>query len=169
MKIIQVVGYKNSGKTTLVCELVKDLTKSGLRAGTLKHDAHDFEPDVPGTDTWQHRQAGAHITAITSPARTAWVQEQATPLEDLIENIREHTLDYLIIEGFKLAAYPKAVLLKDEQDIDLLSLTNVIAVVLREPNESLQSEAKKRAIPVFIQPTPFSALPLIEYLIEIQG
>lgn len=152
MKIIQVVGYKNSGKTTLVCELVKELSSSGFRVGTLKHDAHEFEPDVPGTDTWQHRQAGAHITAITSPSRTAWFQEQTTPLEDLITNMREHTLDFLIIEGFKSASYPKAILLRNEQDIDLLSLTNIIAIILREPNDHIQSEAETREIPVFIQP-----------------
>ena len=65
MVIIQVVGYKNSGKTTLVSELVRTLTSEGYRVGTLKHDAHDFEPDIPGKDTWQHRKAGAQVTAIT--------------------------------------------------------------------------------------------------------
>ncbi|WP_373229370.1 molybdopterin-guanine dinucleotide biosynthesis protein B [Cohnella sp.] len=167
MKIFQVVGYKNAGKTTLVCEIVRELTNKGLRVGTVKHDVHDFEPDVTGTDTWQHRQAGAHITAITSPSRTAWVQEQSTPLEELVSDIREHALDYLIIEGFKSAAYPKVVLLRNEQDNVLLSLTNIIAVIVREPNDSLQAQAKALAIPVFIQPDPVSSLSFIQYLIGL--
>jgi molybdopterin-guanine dinucleotide biosynthesis protein B len=167
MKVIQVVGYKNAGKTTLVSQLVRELTARGQRVGTLKHDAHDFEPDVPDTDTWQHRQAGAHITAITSPSRTAWVQERTTAIEDLILSMQQHALDYLVIEGFKSASYPKAVLLRNEQDLELLSLTNVVAVLLREPNNSLQSQAEARSIPLFIQTDLLTDTAVIHYLLGL--
>jgi molybdopterin-guanine dinucleotide biosynthesis protein B len=165
MKIIQFVGYKNSGKTTLVCEIVRELTSQNKRVGTLKSDAHDLDPDTPGKDTWQHRQAGAHITAMTSPSRTAWVQEQPTPLDELVSSMENHFLDALIIEGFKSAAYPKIVIFRTEQDVDLLSLPNILAAVIREPNEVIQSQAEARSIPVFIQPDLHSFSPLIRYLV----
>lgn len=165
MRIMQVVGYKNAGKTTLTCELVRELNVQGYRVGTLKHDAHDFEPDVPGTDTWQHRQAGAQITAITSRARTAWVQEQSTPLDQLIAQMGEHALDYLIIEGFKSAIYPKLALIRSEEDIDLLSLPNVIAAVLREPAPMIiEAAVIARHIPLFIQPSKQLSSSLLSFI-----
>jgi molybdopterin-guanine dinucleotide biosynthesis protein B len=166
MRIIQVVGYKNAGKTALACELVRELTSQGLRVGTLKHDAHDFEPDIPGKDTWQHRQAGAHVTAITSPSRTAWVQEQPSSLKQLVAEMANHALDYLIIEGFKSADYPKIVLIRGEQDEELLSLPNVIAAAIREPNKSIESTAKAQAIPLFVQPDIDSLIPMIAFVLS---
>jgi molybdopterin-guanine dinucleotide biosynthesis protein B len=164
MRIVQVVGYKNAGKTRLACELVRELTSHGLRVGTLKHDAHDFEPDIPGKDTWQHRQAGAHITAITSPSRTAWVQEEPTSLDDLVAKMAKLSLDYLIIEGFKSAAYPKIVLLQGELDENLLTLPHVIAVAIREPSNNIERAAAAQAIPLFFHPDIHSFAPIAAYV-----
>lgn len=164
MRIIQIVGYKNSGKTTLTCELVRELAKQGRRVGTLKHDAHDFEPDVPGKDTWKHRQAGAHITAITSPSRTAWVQEQAMPIERLVSQMESQSVDFLLIEGFKTASYPKIVLLRSEEDAELLDLPNIISVVVRESNENIEEMTNNRTVPLFVQRDILSFGPLVEYV-----
>ena len=43
---------KNSGKTTLICRLLEIFKDKGLKVAVLKHDGHDFVPDVPGTDTY---------------------------------------------------------------------------------------------------------------------
>ncbi|WP_240702781.1 molybdopterin-guanine dinucleotide biosynthesis protein B [Cohnella luojiensis] len=169
MHIIQIVGFKNAGKTTLTCELVRMLAAEGYRVGTLKHDAHDFEPDVPGKDTWQHRQAGAHVTAITSPSRTAWIQEQTTPVDELVSRMESHSLDYLIVEGFKSAPYPKIVLLRSEEDCMLLNLPNVIAACYREPNLLIETEAEACHIPIFLQPDIHSFAPLFQYLLPHLG
>jgi molybdopterin-guanine dinucleotide biosynthesis protein B len=166
VRIIQVVGYKNAGKTTLMCTLVQGLTSQGLRVGTLKHDAHDFEPDIPGKDTWKHRQAGAHVTAMTSPSRTAWVQEQPTSLGQLVAQMAIHDLDYLIIEGFKSAEYPKIVLIRGEQDAELLSLPNVIAAAIREPNITIESAVKAQAIPLFVHQDIDSINPMTDFVRE---
>jgi len=165
MQIIQVVGYKNAGKTTLTCELIRMLASEGYRVGTLKHDAHDFEPELPGKDTWQHRQAGAQITAITSPTCTAWVQRQSTPLDQLVSQMAAHALDYLIIEGFKSASYPKIVLLRNEEDADLLALPSIMAAITRVPNPYIESLAELRNIPVFIKPDrDFDVTPVLSYI-----
>jgi molybdopterin-guanine dinucleotide biosynthesis protein B len=68
---IHIVGCKNSGKTTLVCELVSELTRRGLRVGTVKHTHHRHELDTPGKDSWRHRDAGAAAVGILSPGMTA--------------------------------------------------------------------------------------------------
>ncbi|WP_052475809.1 molybdopterin-guanine dinucleotide biosynthesis protein B [Cohnella kolymensis] len=150
MKILQVVGYKNAGKTTLTVELIRSLTARGLRIGTVKHDGHDFEPDAPGKDTWRHRQAGAHVTAISSAHRTAWYVERPTEIAELLGSMRDHGLDGVIAEGFKTAPYPKIVLLRDEGDADLLQLPNLVAAAVREQSESVKLLAESCGSPLFV-------------------
>ena len=68
---IHIVGRKNSGKTTLVCDLVRELTARGLKVATVKHTHHRHELDTPGKDSHQHRKAGAAAVGILSPQMTA--------------------------------------------------------------------------------------------------
>mgnify|MGYP002402386010 CR=1 FL=1 len=161
MRIVQVVGYKNAGKTTLVCELVRALTADGRKTGTLKRDAHDHDPEPEGTDTWKIRRAGAAATAIVSPSRTGWVLEQPTPLEELISVMEARGIDDLIVEGFKEASFPKIALIRDERDADLLELSNVVAAATRLPLPEIEREAGLRGIPVFVQPDPEPCGPLL--------
>lgn len=44
--IFAVCGYKNTGKTTLITKLIPVLARHGYKAAVIKHDGHDFEPDV---------------------------------------------------------------------------------------------------------------------------
>ena len=68
---IHIVGKKNSGKTTLVCELVSELTGRGVRVATVKHTHHHHELDTPGKDSHKHRESGAVAVGILSPRMTA--------------------------------------------------------------------------------------------------
>lgn len=127
--IIQLVGYKNTGKTTSVCRLTERYKEIGLRVGTIKHDAHDFQIDTPGTDTWKHQAAGADITAITSASRTAILKQAATELDDLIAAIAQD-VDVILIEGYKSAPYPKLVFTREASQLRLLeSISQPIALV----------------------------------------
>ncbi|WP_372631790.1 molybdopterin-guanine dinucleotide biosynthesis protein B [Cohnella sp.] len=164
MRIIQIVGYKKSGKTTLSCELIRAFAAEGRKVGTLKHDAHQFEPEPPGTDTWKHREAGSSATAIVSPTRTAWVLERTTSVEELVSQMETRELDDLIIEGFKSAPYPKVALIRDDGDADLLGLSNIVAVALRKPLPSIEEQAAAQGIRVFILPDPGSSEPLLAFL-----
>ncbi len=69
--LVAVVGKSDSGKTTLIEKLVPELVKLGLRVGTVKHDAHSFEIDHPGKDSWRHGQAGAQAY-VDRLAASAW-------------------------------------------------------------------------------------------------
>lgn len=71
MKRVHIVGRKNSGKTTLIADLVRHFTTEGLRVGTIKHTHHQHELDVPGKDSHRHREAGAAVVGILSPQMTA--------------------------------------------------------------------------------------------------
>lgn len=149
--IIQFVGYKNTGKTTWVCRMTECLKQAGYKVGTVKHDAHDFQMDTPGTDTWKHQAAGADITAISSSNRTAIIKNTADPLKALIAAM-DRSVDVILIEGFKTAAYPKIVCAKDVGDLRLLEeTTHPIALVcwpdLRADNDVMTSP--RAMLPVF--------------------
>ncbi|GFN33350.1 molybdopterin-guanine dinucleotide biosynthesis protein B [Paenibacillus xylaniclasticus] len=127
--VIQVVGYKNTGKTTIVCRLTESLKQSGYTIATIKHDAHDFQIDHDGTDTWKHTQAGADMTIITSPYQTAIMQREPSTLEQLISRCSH--ADWILVEGFKAAHYPKLIIIRSSEDAELISsLSNPAAFIL---------------------------------------
>jgi molybdopterin-guanine dinucleotide biosynthesis adapter protein len=129
MKVIQFIGYKNSGKTTLVCRLLQQLTAAGYIAGAVKHDSHQFEMDQPGKDTWRFREAGAQSVAITSAVQTAYIEQTRVSLSELVGRMGQS--DYVLVEGFKEERYPKIVILKTPEQADLMAKSvNVQAVVL---------------------------------------
>jgi molybdopterin-guanine dinucleotide biosynthesis protein B len=77
------------------------------------------------------------------------------------------SLDYLVIEGFKTASYPKVVLLRSEEDRTLLSLPNVVVACYRETNSRIETDAQARDIPLFLQPDVHSYDSLFQYLIPL--
>ncbi|MBW4080482.1 molybdopterin-guanine dinucleotide biosynthesis protein B [Paenibacillus sp. S150] len=125
--VCQIIGYKNSGKTTLICELIRQLRKKGCTVAVIKHDGHNFDMDHEGTDTWKQRQAGASAVAITSDARTSVIQERTSSLPGLLEAFADY--DYVLVEGFKQEQYPKIVLIRQAEDIALLGEASRIAAM----------------------------------------
>lgn len=104
--LIAISGVKNSGKTTLIEKLIPRLSDKGLKVATVKHDGHDFDADVEGTDTFKHRRAGAYGTAIFSKNKFMVIKEQKnTQEEELISYFSD--CDVILLEGFKFSDYPK--------------------------------------------------------------
>lgn len=107
--ILGVTGWKNSGKTTLVERLVTELVRRGRRISTVKHAHHDFDIDVPGTDSFRHRQAGAGEVAIVSSRRWALMHELRDEDEPTLASVlaRLAPCDLVIVEGYKREGHPK--------------------------------------------------------------
>ncbi len=84
MRRIHIIGGKNHGKTTLVVELVTELTRRGLRVGTIKHTHHHHELDLPGKDSHRHREAGAAVVGILTHGLNAvfWKPDRPAPIGD---------------------------------------------------------------------------------------
>ena len=64
--VVSVVGVSDSGKTTLMERLLKEIKSRGWRVATIKHDLHGFDIDKPGKDSWRHARAGADIGRMIS-------------------------------------------------------------------------------------------------------
>jgi molybdopterin-guanine dinucleotide biosynthesis protein MobB len=109
MIVCGIIGWKDSGKTTLTERLVAECTGRGLRVSTVKGTHHDAEVDQPGRDSFRHRTAGAHQVILAGPERWALMTEArgaARPgLADLLAHL--DPVDLVLVEGFKSAPHPK--------------------------------------------------------------
>ena len=109
MKVIGLSGWSGAGKTTLLTRLIPHLTAEGLRVSTVKHAHSNFDVDIPGKDSWLHRQAGATEVLISSGRRWALMHElRGAPEPHLAELLAKMSpVDLLIVEGFKADHHPK--------------------------------------------------------------
>jgi molybdopterin-guanine dinucleotide biosynthesis protein MobB len=108
MKIIQVVGRSNSGKTTFIRNLVPLLKKIG-RVAVIKHlGDHDYNLE-PEKDTTHFFEAGAEI-AIGIDSQKSVVAIRKNTLEDMLDLLLNQGVDFIIIEGFKQKPFPKIVI-----------------------------------------------------------
>lgn len=105
-KIVAVCGVKNSGKTTLIEKLVRELAGRNVKTAVIKHDGHDFNCDIPGTDSYRFGQAGAYGTAVFSEHRIFVHKVGCGEREqELIDCFTE--ADLILLEGLKDSTYPK--------------------------------------------------------------
>lgn len=107
--LIGIVGWKNSGKTTLVVRLITEFTRRGLRVASIKHTHHAIRIDDEQTDSARHRRAGAAQVALVSSERWALMTETGTSgppsLAEIIATLAP--ADLVIVEGYKSAAIKK--------------------------------------------------------------
>jgi molybdopterin-guanine dinucleotide biosynthesis protein MobB len=132
MKLFGVVGWKNSGKTTLVAGLVTELKLRGFTVSTMKHAHHAFDLDQPGRDTYKHREAGAQEVLISSGKRWAVMHElqgeDEYTLDDLLEKMSP--VDIVINEGFKSASHAKIECHRVTTELPLVSENNNTIVAI---------------------------------------
>ncbi len=100
MKVIGLAGWSGAGKTTLLTRIIPLLREQGLRVSVIKHAHHKFDVDVPGKDSWRHREAGAEEVLVSSANRWALMHElrgQSEPrLPELLTKMTR--VDLVIIE-----------------------------------------------------------------------
>lgn len=119
--IVSIVGKSDTGKTTLLEKVVRELKSRGYAIATIKHDAHSFEIDHPGKDSWRHKQAGAALTVLSSPTKLALVAD--ADHDQSLTEIREkyiHGVDLVITEGYKRESHPKIEVFRRELRRELL-------------------------------------------------
>ena len=111
-----ICGVKNSGKTTLTEGIIRTLTARGLRTAVIKHDGHEFECDIAGTDSSRFVEAGAFGAAVFSRGqifvRKTGKYPDTQDTSGTMRLLRELTgafpeADVILAEGLKGLPFPK--------------------------------------------------------------
>lgn len=157
--VLSFTAKSGTGKTTFLEKLLPLLKKQGLRIAVVKHDAHGFEIDHPGKDSYRLTKAGADHMILTSEDQTAAIithRHQHPELESVLARIRN--VDLIITEGYKLGRQKKIHLLRrGYSETPVGNQENVIAYLTDFPYES--------QVPVFDLNRPEGIVPfLLDYL-----
>jgi molybdopterin-guanine dinucleotide biosynthesis protein B len=103
MNVIGLSGWSGAGKTTLLSRVIPYLLDRGLRVSVIKHAHHEFDVDMPGKDSWVHRQSGATEVLVSSARRWALMHELRGSDEPRLPKLlaKMSPVDLVVIEGFK--------------------------------------------------------------------
>jgi molybdopterin-guanine dinucleotide biosynthesis adapter protein len=122
MKVIGLAGWSGAGKTTLLTRLIPHFNALGLRVSVIKHAHHQFDVDVPGKDSWRHREAGAAEVLVASSNRWALMHELRGAAEPRLPELlsKLSAVDLVVVEGFKREPHRKIEVHRAANDKPLL-------------------------------------------------
>ena len=106
-----IAGHSNTGKTTMIARLIRELVKKKIRVVSIKHSEGKFSMDTPGKDTWKHREAGSSMIVFSTAGETSYILPEPLDLEDVLKHISSIiNPDIVLIEGLMSGEIPKIVL-----------------------------------------------------------
>ncbi|MDD4566345.1 Molybdopterin synthase catalytic subunit [Methanoculleus chikugoensis] len=108
MKIIQVVGRSNAGKTTFIKNLIGALSAHGA-VGAVKHLGHHGFSLEPGKDTTMYYESYAAISGGVDEEKSVVVRRE-NDLNSTLEVLCNAGIEYAILEGFKSRSFPRIVI-----------------------------------------------------------
>ncbi|WP_342508221.1 molybdopterin-guanine dinucleotide biosynthesis protein B [Sporosarcina sp. FSL K6-2383] len=135
MKTLHIVGFKNSGKTTLVARWVRLLKEQGLTVAVLKHHGHGGQPAMPdaSTDTMQFFNSGADVSVVAGGGAVQLLVNEEPGFMELKEMAAIRRPNILLVEGYKEQQGNKVVLLRNAEDWGSLGSLSGIQLVVGCP------------------------------------
>jgi len=118
-------GPSNSGKTTLVEKIAKELIKK-YKVAIIKNDPKDkAQFDIEGKDSYKFSQTGAEVV-VTSPTRTTYFSQREKTLDEIVAMIDD--FDYLLVEGLKTLPLPRIAIFRNTMEESYFECSEAIAV-----------------------------------------
>ncbi len=113
-RVIGFTGYSNSGKTTVISNLIRIFNDRGLKVAAVKHASHGYELDTPGKDSWLHYNSGAARVIVMGPDSITTHQRLTTrpPLQEILDSITD--TDLILVEGLKQEVNPRILVYRPE-------------------------------------------------------
>lgn len=126
--IVAVVGYSNSGKTTVAAAIIRCLSEQGHRIAAVKHAPHGHRVDKKGSDSDRLYEAGAVAVVVASPGQVTSVVQTGgdMPLEQIVASLGPG-YDLVVAEGFKESSVPKVLVTSGSESTPRVQ--DIIAVV----------------------------------------
>lgn len=146
LPVISVAGLKNSGKTTFIEALIKELTGRGIKPAVIKNGCH-FTPDTPGTDTYRFFQAGAEGTVIFDSEKMS-VSRRVSPDSDTLSMLFPEA-DIIIVEGMRDSALPMVEIIGDNPESPVLPEERVLAYISDRELDSVKPVFRRSDIKGF--------------------
>lgn len=149
-RVISFVGYSGSGKTTFIVRVIEELKKRGLTLALIKHDAHEFDLDHEGKDTYKFFHSGADIVTIFSKTKSGMMAKNDALLEEcsgaapavkkIIKSLPK-TVDIVIVEGCRESDIPKIGFSRCATNKGLsMKPAELVALITDEVSENYLSE-----------------------------
>ena len=133
LRVLQIVGFKDSGKTTLMLELIRLAAASGKTVATVKHHGHPEALEMPlaTTDSMLFFNGGADVSIVFGGGVIQQhVRKKEAAIEELVAMAAKANTDFILIEGFKDAPYEKIVLIRSDSDWDKLKSLSRVGLVI---------------------------------------
>ena len=146
-KIVGIVGWSGSGKTTIIENLVKIFkSKHLLSVCVLKHAHKNFTLDKKGKDSYKFSEAGADQIIISSEKQWAVinkVRNKEATLDELIA--KTSNVDIVLVEGWKFSNIKKIEIYRQSISKNILCLDdkNIKAIASNDKNISVNSNISK--------------------------
>lgn len=133
MKVFSVYGYTQSGKTTTIENIIKELKKRRYSVGSVKEiHFEQFEIDTKGSNTDRHKKAGAELVTARGYFETDVLFPEKLPMEKIL---RFYDQDYVVLEGVTDYNIPKILTAKSMEEIEERIDESVFAISGRMANE----------------------------------
>ena len=98
--VIGIYGKSNTGKTTLISDIIKQLSNEGYSIASVKITDKKIGIDTKGKDTWKYENAGAQLVVLSSPKETDFLIKKPKDIQEIIVQINQIAkYDLIIIEG----------------------------------------------------------------------
>jgi molybdopterin-guanine dinucleotide biosynthesis protein MobB len=135
--VVSFVGNSGVGKTTFLEKLIPVFKERGYRVAAIKHDAHRFEIDYPGKDSWRLTQAGSDMVVISANDKLALVErpQSERSLADLVAMVADRA-DIVVTEGYRGESAAKIEVSRSAHSHTITArLDDLIAIVTDESFE----------------------------------
>ena len=150
--VMGIAGFSGSGKTTLIEKLIPIFKVKGYRVAVIKHDAHDFDMDREGKDTYRFTAAGADTVMISSGSGSAVLAKYPERLDEMIVDAIKRKADIVLVEGYKYEKIKKIFILSKRTGYDFPhDITECTAIVTddREKAGKIREKICDVSMPVF--------------------
>jgi len=116
MKVFSVIGTKESGKTTTIENIIKELKKRRYSVGSVKEIHYEkFAIDKEGTNTYRHRAAGAEVITARGYYETDILFPRKLSMEEVL---RFYDQDFVVLESVTDYNLPKILCAYDGREVD---------------------------------------------------
>ena len=137
LKTLQIIGFKNSGKTAFIEKLISACREAGRCVGVVKHHGHgELDKHDQHKDTGKFRDSGARVTGIAAGGALEMIWDRPGKewkLEEMIAFYQIMPVDIVLVEGFKGAGLEKIALVRNFEEFKKMKgLVNLCAIISRD-------------------------------------